>query len=149
MELNFDGLRQRSNLQSYMDEFQKVDAALSIAGVTISNVRKVLIFICGLSLPEDRRSILQQKGSDLDEVYEAVIYLRQSKVLEGNITSDQGGRGDKGKGSWDQDEGQERRLRKQEGEAKRKTWEEGQCLAKVRYAKLVLKLLNLAVKEGY
>jgi hypothetical protein len=31
-------------------------------------------------------------------------------------------------GHWDQDEGQERRLRKLEGEAKRKVWEEGMCL---------------------
>jgi hypothetical protein len=75
VELQFDGLRQRPNLQSYMDEFQKVDAALFIAGDSIFDERKVLIFIWGLSLPEDRRSVLQQKYATLDEVYEAVIYL--------------------------------------------------------------------------
>ncbi len=53
-----------------MDEFQKVDAALSVAEVSISDERKVLIFIWGLSLPENRRYILQQKCSNLDEVYE-------------------------------------------------------------------------------
>ncbi len=31
-----------------MDEFQKVDVALSFAGVTIADERKVLIFILGL-----------------------------------------------------------------------------------------------------
>ncbi len=66
-----------------MNKFQKMDAALSFAGVTILDETKVLIFICGLCLPEDRRYILQQKCSDLDEVCEAVIYLRQSKVPGG------------------------------------------------------------------
>ena len=44
-ELLFDGLRQRSSLQAYMDKFQKVDAALSFADITIADKRKVLIFI--------------------------------------------------------------------------------------------------------
>ncbi len=82
VKLQFDGLRQKSTLQAYMDEFQKVDAALSFAGVTTADERKVLIFIRGLSLGKDQRYILQQKCSTLDEVNEAVIYLKQSKVLE-------------------------------------------------------------------
>ncbi len=41
-----------------MDEFQKVDAALSFAGVTIADKSKVLIFIRGLHLGEDRRYLL-------------------------------------------------------------------------------------------
>jgi hypothetical protein len=45
IELQFDGLRQRSTLQAYMDEFQKVDAALSFSEVEIADERKVLIFI--------------------------------------------------------------------------------------------------------
>ncbi len=32
VELQFDGLRQRSTFQAYMDKFQRVDAALSFAG---------------------------------------------------------------------------------------------------------------------
>ena len=52
-------------------------------------------------------------------------------------------------------------MRKLEGEAKRKAWEEGRCLGcgekghmiatcpKVRYAKRVLKRLDRALKEGY
>ncbi len=43
VELRFDGLRQ-------MDEFQNMDAALSFAEGSISDERKVLIFILGLSL---------------------------------------------------------------------------------------------------
>lgn len=161
VELRFDGLRQRSTLQAYMDEFQKVDAALSFAGVDIADELKVLIFIRGLRLGEDRRYILQQKCTTLDEVYEAVIYLRQSKVLEEGM--DRGGKGHRGKGRGDRDqeEGQERRLKKLEGEAKRKAWEEGRCLGcgekghliatcpKVRYAKRILKRLDRALKEGY
>jgi hypothetical protein len=50
-----------------------------------------------------------------DQVYEAVAYLRQSKVLEEGI--DRGGKG--------KEKGQERRMKKLEGEAKRKAWEEG------------------------
>ncbi len=115
VELRFDGLRQRSNLQSFMNEFQKVDAALSFAEVSISDERKVLIFIWGLHLPEDRRYILQQKCSDLDEVCEAGIFLWQSTVWEGSMTSNRGGRGDQGKHRGDQDEGQERRMKKLEG----------------------------------
>jgi hypothetical protein len=88
VELQFDGLRQRSTLQAYMDEFQKVDAALSFAEVTIADERKVLIFILGLKHCEDRRYILQQKCTNLDQVYEAVTYLRQSKVLEGAWTGE-------------------------------------------------------------
>ncbi len=49
-----------------MDKFQKVDAALSFADVTIVNERKVLIFIQGLCLGEDQRYILQQKCATLD-----------------------------------------------------------------------------------
>jgi len=159
IELRFDGLRQRSTLQAYMDEFQKVDAALSFAGVEIADERKVLIFIRGLRLGEDRRYILQQKCATLDEVYEAVIYLRQSKVLEEGMN--RGGKGARGRDRGDHEEGQERRLRKLEGEAKRKAWEEGRCLGcgekghliatcpKVRYAKRVLKRLDRALKEGY
>ena len=123
IELRFDGLRQRSTLQAYMDEFQKVDAALSFAGVEIADERKVLIFIRGLRQGEDRRYILQQKCATLDAVYEAVIYLRQSKVLEEGMN--RGGKGARGRDRGDHEEGQERRLRKLEGEAKRKAWEEG------------------------
>ncbi len=67
-----------------------MDAALSFAGATIVDKRKVLIFTQGLCLGEDRRYILQQKCGTLDEVYEAVIYLRQSKVLEEGM--DRGGK---------------------------------------------------------
>ncbi len=74
-----------------MDEFQKVNAALSFAEVTFADERKVLIFIRGLCLGEDRRYILQQKCAILDKVYEAGIYLRQSKVLEEGM--DLGGKG--------------------------------------------------------
>ncbi len=91
IELRFNGLRQRSTLQAYMDEFQKVDAALSFAEVEIADERKVLIFIRGLSLGEDRRYVLQQKCTNLDQVYEAVTYLMQSKVLEEGM--DRGGKG--------------------------------------------------------
>ena len=47
VELRFDGLRQqqRSTLQAYMDEFQKVNAALSFAEIEIADERKVMIFI--------------------------------------------------------------------------------------------------------
>jgi hypothetical protein len=65
-----------------------VDAVLSFADVTIADERKVLIFIQGLCLGEDRRNILQQKCATLDKVYEAVIYLRQSKVLEEGMDSE-------------------------------------------------------------
>ncbi len=52
-------------------------------------------------------------------------------------------------------------MKRLKGEAKRKAWEEGRCLGceekgyliatcpKVRYAKKILKLLNLALKVGY
>lgn len=52
-------------------------------------------------------------------------------------------------------------MKKLEGEAKRKAWEEGRCLGcgekghliatcpKVRYAKRILKRLDRALKEGY
>ncbi len=92
-------------------------------------------------------------------IKEAVTYLRQSKVLEEGM--DWGGRGAPGKNRGDQEEGQERRMKKLKGEAKRKAWEEGRCLGcgekghliatcpKVRYAKRVLKHLDRALKEGY
>jgi hypothetical protein len=51
-----------------MDEFQKVDAALSFAGVSISDERKVLIFIWGLHLPEDRRYILVPWQCQVDDI---------------------------------------------------------------------------------
>ena len=119
----------------------------------------MLIFIRGLHLGEDRRYILQQQCATLDKVYEAVIYLRQSKVLEEGM--DSGGKGARGEGRGDHEEGQERRLRKLEGEAKRKAWEEGRCLGcgekghliatcpKVRSAKRILKCLDQVLKEVY
>ncbi len=45
VELRFDALRQRSSLQAYVDEFQKVDAAFSFAEMVVTEERKVLVFI--------------------------------------------------------------------------------------------------------
>ncbi len=59
VELQFsDGLRQRFNMHSYMDEFQKVDAALSFAEVTISDEWKVSF---SRSVPPWTRSMRQSK----------------------------------------------------------------------------------------
>ncbi len=79
-----------------------MDAALAFAGVTISDERKVLIFIKGICLGEDRRYIMQQKCATLDKVYEAVIYLRQAKVLEEGMNW--GGKGAQGMNRGDQEE---------------------------------------------
>jgi hypothetical protein len=158
IELRFDALRQRSSLQAYMDEFQKVDAAFSFADMVVTEERKILVFIRGIKLSEDRRYIMHQKPQTLDACYEAAIYLRQTKVLDEGMYW---GKNSKGRNSGDQEEKQERRMRKLEGEAKRKAWEEGRCLGcgekghliatcpKVRYAKRILKRLDRALKGGY
>ena len=134
-----------------MDEFQKVDAAFSFADMVVTEERKVLVFIRGIKLGEDRRYMMHEKCKTLDQCYEAAMYLRQTKVLDEGMYW---GRNSKGRNPGDQEERQERRLRKLEGEAKRKAWQEGRCLGcgekghliaacpKVRYAKRILKRLN-------
>ncbi len=134
-----------------MDEFQKVDAAFSFADMVVTEERKILVFIWGIKLSEDRRYIMHQKPQTLDECYEVAIYLRQTKVLDEGMYW---GKNSKGRNTGDQEERQERRMKKLEGVAKRKAWEEGRCLGcgekghliatcpKVRYAKRVLKRLD-------
>jgi hypothetical protein len=158
VEIRFDSLRQRSSLQAYVDEFQKVDAAFSFAQMEIAEERKVLVFIRGIKEREDRRYMMHERCHTLDECYEAAMYLRQTKVMDEGVFW---GRNSKGRNYGGQEDKQERRLRKLEGEAKRKAWQEGRCLGcgekghliaacpKVRYAKRILKRLDRAVKEGH
>ncbi len=63
---------------------------------------------------------MHQKPQTLNECYKAAIsgYLRQTQVLDKGYW----GKNSKGQNTGDQEERQERRMRKLEGEAKRKAW---------------------------
>eukprot|EP00961_Rhodomonas_salina_P038873 522506-Rhodomonas_salina.1 len=54
----------------------------------ISDMRKVLQFVKGLSKVEDRLFILERCPQDLHCAYEAVTTLRQAKTLASNVTAD-------------------------------------------------------------
>ncbi len=69
---------QRRGLEEYVERFQTVDAALTLAGGTISDERKVTRFIRGLRETEDRLFVLQKRPANLKEVYRAVVTLRQA-----------------------------------------------------------------------
>eukprot|EP00961_Rhodomonas_salina_P281608 3804826-Rhodomonas_salina.2 len=53
----------------------------------ISNMRKVLQFVKGLSKVEDQLFILERRPQDLHGTYEAVTTLRQAKTLASNVTT--------------------------------------------------------------
>ena len=81
VEMKFEVTTQRRGLEEYVERFQTVDAALTLAGVTISDERKVTRFIRGLRETEDRLFVLQKRPANLKEVYRAVVTLRQAHVL--------------------------------------------------------------------
>jgi hypothetical protein len=53
-----------------------VDAALTLAGVDMSDELKVTCFIRGLKDAEDRLFVLQKRPANLKEAYRAVVTLR-------------------------------------------------------------------------
>jgi hypothetical protein len=72
---------QRRGLEEYVERFQTVDAALTLAGVNISDERKVITFLKGLREREDRRFVISHRPANLKEAYQAVVALRQVHVL--------------------------------------------------------------------
>ena len=58
-----------------------MDAALTLAGVDMSDERKVTRFTRGLKDSEDRLFVLQKRPTNLKEAYQAVVTLRQAHVL--------------------------------------------------------------------
>ena len=81
VELKFDSTTQRRGLEEYVERFQAVDAALTLAGVDMSDERKVTRFTRGLKDSEDRLFVLQKRPTNLKEAYQAVVTLRQAHVL--------------------------------------------------------------------
>ena len=88
LEIKFQTTVQRTTLLEYVELFQVLDSALLFAKMIISDMRKVLQFVKGLSKVEDRLFILERRPQDLNGAYEAVTTLRQAKTLASNVTAD-------------------------------------------------------------
>lgn len=115
LEQKFESVSQKSTLTEYVEQFQRLDAAMTNSDLKVRETRKIRQFIKGLSQVEDRRFILQQKCNTMQDVYEEVTILRQAKVMARGRESEEGRRKSK-------------RLSKLEGKAKQDAWEKGLCL---------------------
>lgn len=115
LEQKFESISQKSTLTEYVEQFQRLDAAMTNSDLKVRETRKIRQFIKGLSQVEDRRFILQQKCNTMQDVYEEVTILRQAKVMARGRESEEGRRKSK-------------RLSKLEGKAKQDAWEKGLCL---------------------
>ncbi len=56
-----------------MERFQAVDAALTLAGVNMSDEQKVTLFTRGLKDTEDRLFVLKKLPANLKETYQVVL----------------------------------------------------------------------------
>jgi hypothetical protein len=81
LDMRLEATIQRRGLEEYVERFQTVDAALTLAGVNISNERKVITFLKGLREKEDRRFVISHRPANLKEAYQAVVALRQVHVM--------------------------------------------------------------------
>eukprot|EP00966_Prymnesium_polylepis_P132172 3056255-Prymnesium_polylepis.1 len=70
----------------YVEQFQRIDSAMVLAKVQLSDRRKVLQFVKGIKEVDDRLFILEKKPKNLDEAYKAVLTLRQAKTLAADPT---------------------------------------------------------------
>ena len=96
---------------------QRLDAALILAKVTISESRKVFKFIHGLTLQSDRLFLLEKGPTTLRQCYVHMVNLRQARTLA------QYGHERKPK-LWVE----KKKLNKLEGEAKHRAFVEGNCI---------------------
>jgi hypothetical protein len=65
---------QRQGLDKYVERFQTMDAALTLAGVKVSDERKVIRFLKGIREREDRLFVISgHKPANLKEAYQAVV----------------------------------------------------------------------------
>ena len=133
VELKFERIRQRSTLMDYVEQFQRIDSAMVLAKVQLSDRRKVLQFIKGIKAVDDRRFILEKNPKNLDETYRVVLTLRQAKTLAVDPT----GRGireyESHPSRWDNSRDEtrkrdERRLKVLTGRDRQRAWDEGRCL---------------------
>ncbi len=58
-----------------------MDAALTLAGVDMSDEQKVTLFTRGLKDAEDRVFVLQKRPTNLKEAYQAVVTLTRRQAL--------------------------------------------------------------------
>eukprot|EP00961_Rhodomonas_salina_P246403 3329595-Rhodomonas_salina.1 len=65
----------------YVEQFQLVEAAMVLAKVSISDLRKTLQFVKGIKDMSDRLFILEKAPKTLNDCYAAVLTLRQAKTL--------------------------------------------------------------------
>lgn len=116
LEQKFETIQQRSTLTDYVESFQRLDAAMIFAQLEVREARKIRQFIKGLNQMEDRRYLLQQKCTTMQEIYKEVTVLRQAKLMAKSRTGHEGG------------DRQSRKLKKLTGQAKQQAWEKGLCL---------------------
>ncbi len=131
VELKFEVLCQgSSSLTAYVESYQKIDAALMYAEASVSNQRKVLRFIKGLSSSQDRRFLLERDPQDLKEVYKGVHILRQAMELSSDHRGFQyrGGIGAKRFKRLEKEKEREKNLMMLQGQAKTKAFKEGRCI---------------------
>ena len=81
VELKFERTAQTTFLREYLERFQVMVSALSVAGHKYSEERLVFQFIKGLQKEEDRRFILNVAPITLKDTYGAVTRLLQAKTF--------------------------------------------------------------------
>ena len=158
LELKFESLRQLTDIPAYVDLFQIVMAALILGGVEIRMEKKILQFIRGMKLEEEKRFLLQEDPKTLEDAYALALTSHRAKVLTSTLSGRKTGKfpfrpaGEskgEGKGNWTP-----KQLKKLEGKAREKAFQQGLCLgcgqsghfiANCPRAKRMLKALELGV----
>ncbi len=87
VKLKFNATTQRRRLEEYVERFQAVDAALTLAGVDMSDKQKVTSFTRGLKDAENRLFVLQKRPTNLKEAYQSLSGYLASEASSCSVLS--------------------------------------------------------------
>eukprot|EP00961_Rhodomonas_salina_P117843 1586076-Rhodomonas_salina.2 len=66
----------------YIEQFQRIESAMVLAKIQLSDQHKVLQFVKGIKEVDDRHFFLEEKNKNLAcKAYKVVLTLRQAKTL--------------------------------------------------------------------
>jgi hypothetical protein len=132
----------RMKLVEYVERFQVVAAAVELANLKLTEKQQILQFIRGLTREEDRRYVLEKEPETLDDCYNAVVNLLQSRRLSLRHLSGP----ELGEGKYEREGRKDRKLHKLEGAAKKKAFAEGRCIGCGKAGHFVAQCPDLATK---
>lgn len=126
LERKFEKVKQgKRTYDAYVEYFQTLNASLISAQLPISEKRKVRMFVKGISMEADRLYVLQSKPTCLNDCYQAVNVIKQTKTLAVDSEGTMSGARFRG---YRRHSPPRKRLDKLQGEEKKKAMKEGRCI---------------------